>query len=365
MKICLASLTASHYRHLIYHLLDKELDLNFVFGQGNTTVKQMDFSQLKNVKTVSLCPIGKSKIYRMPGACKQMLKSDIIIDDTGILCITSWIILFLSKLLSKKVFLWTHGWYGREGKVKSIIKRIYSALASGTMVYGEYARKLMIENGFNADKIAVIHNSLDYDTQIEIRNSKLQSNIYKEHFRNNYPNLIFIGRLTPTKQLHMILEAMVLLKNKSEFFNLVFVGDGEEEARLRKITEKNGLKDNVWFYGASYGEETNAILLYNADLCVAPGNIGLTAMHALMFGCPCLSHNDFPNQMPEFEAIIPDKTGLFFTRNDTLSLANEISTWFRKHGDDRDLIRQNCYNEIESNWNPYRQLKIISNFILK
>lgn len=55
----------------------------------------------------------------------------------------------------------------------------------------------------------------------------------------------------------------------------------------------------------------NAELIYNADLCVAPGNIGLTAMHAMMFGCPCISHNDFSWQMPEFEAIVPYKTGNF------------------------------------------------------
>ena len=55
--------------------------------------------------------------------------------------------------------------------------------------------------------------------------------------------------------------------------------------------------------GECYSEETNAKLIYNADLCVAPGNIGLTAIHVMMFGCPAITHNDFKWQMPEFEAI--------------------------------------------------------------
>lgn len=38
---------------------------------------------------------------------------------------------------------------------------------------------------------------------------------------------------------------------------------------------------NVWFYGSCYDEQTNAELIYNADMCVAPGNVGLTAIHAM------------------------------------------------------------------------------------
>lgn len=68
---------------------------------------------------------------------------------------------------------------------------------------------------------------------------------------------------------------------------------------------------NVWFYGSCYDEQTNAELIYNADMCVAPGNVGLTAIHAMTFGCPVITHSDFKWQMPEFEAIHPGKTGDF------------------------------------------------------
>lgn len=56
---------------------------------------------------------------------------------------------------------------------------------------------------------------------------------------------------------------------------------------------------------------TNAEFIYNADLCVSPGNVGLTAMHSLVFGCPVITHNCFEWQMPEFEAIQPGITGDF------------------------------------------------------
>ena len=115
----------------------------------------------------------------------------------------------------------------------------------------------------------------------------------------------------------------------------------------------------MWFYGACYDEAANAELIYNADLCVAPGNVGLTAMHSMVFGCPVLTHNDFPLQMPEFEAICENETGSFFKRNDIESLADAISDWFGYNGSRRETIRRNCFKEIDTQWTPNHQMNIL------
>ncbi len=63
---------------------------------------------------------------------------------------------------------------------------------------------------------------------------------------------------------------------------------------------------------------------YNASVCVSPGNIGLTAIHALSFGCPIITHNNFAEQMPEFESIKPSKTGYFYQQGDIADLKDKI-----------------------------------------
>ena len=63
----------------------------------------------------------------------------------------------------------------------------------------------------------------------------------------------------------------------------------------------------------AYDENEIGDLIYNADLCVSPGNVGLTAIHTLTYGTPVLSHANFPNQMPEFEAIDKDFTSFLFS----------------------------------------------------
>lgn len=235
-------------------------------------------------------------------------------------------------------------------------------MATRIITYGNYAREIMIKQGYHPEKISVLHNSLAYSEQIVLRNTDLQSSIYQRHFDNSNQNLIFIGRLKPIKKLDMIIEAMALLKKNGMLLNLTFVGDGEERPMLEKLAEYHDLERNVWFYGACYDERKNAELVFNADLCVAPGNIGLTAMHALMFGCPAITHNDFTHQMPEFEAILPGVTGDFFEFGSVSSLADTILRWFNSNNN-REQVREACFKEIDSRWTPVYQYNAIAKSI--
>lgn len=357
-RICLLSITASHYRKRIYQLMDEHLNCSFIFGKDNSTVKRLDVSEFSDASDIANKYVGKSNWYRQPGLSNRIREYNIIINDLGILCLTSWWIMILAKFRGQKVYTWGHWWYGREGFGKRLLKKAYDKLSDGNFVYGNYARDLMIKNGFNADKLHVIHNSLDYDTQLELRGSLKPTDVYTSHFGNSNPVLCFIGRLTPVKKLDQIIEAVAILKQKGIVYNVVFIGDGEEKDRLVAIVNNKGLVEHVWFYGACYDERTNAELIYNADLCVAPGNIGLTAMHAMMFGCPCVSHDDFPWQMPEFEAISEWKTGLFFKRDNVQSLSDRIEQWFVVNGKLREHIRENCFREIDEKWNPHVQIEI-------
>ena len=217
----------------------------------------------------------------------------------------------------------------------------------------------MSDRGIPLKKLHTIYNSLDYDTQIHIRQSLKLNSLYHNHFENDNKCIVFIGRLTKVKRFDVLIDAVMELKNRGELVNVTFIGDGIERERMERQVNYLGIRNQVWFYGACYDEKTNAELIYNADLCVSPGNIGLTAMHVMMFGCPVITNNNFDTQMPEFEAIQDGVTGGFFNENDSCSLANSISQWFVNHKDDRELVRAACYQEIDSKWNPHVQIEIM------
>lgn len=358
-KICLIYNFAQHYRSNIFSLLDKNLDIDFVFGDKYLNVKKMDYSILKHkvteVKNIEFGPILWQK-----GVIATLFKGyDKYILLGEPMNLSTWIVLLLGRLFNKKVYFWTHGWYGRESWLKAKIKKLYFSCANATMVYGNYARELMIKEGLDSKKLFTIYNSLQYDSQLEIRNTITQTQIYQEHFKNNNPVLVMIGRLNLRKKLNMLIEAVALLHQKGKKFNIVFIGEGDDLKKLEQITIENCLHESVWFYGACYDEKTNAELLYNADMCVVPGDIGLTAIHSLMFGVPVVTHNCFKYQGPEFEAIISGRTGDFYEYGDIHSLADTINSWFVKNRYNRQTIRKACFKEIDDHWNPHVQLKII------
>lgn len=362
MKLCQIYNEAPHYRESLFCAIDNCFDSDFAFGASSGIIQQMDVSKLKGhiyyLKTNKLF-VG----YWQPGLL-SLLKKDY---DTFLMTadahnISVWLFAIIARLLYKRrrVFYWSHGWYGKETKVEKFLKKIFFRLPNGgVFLYGNYARDLMIKEGFNPDKLFVIHNSLAYEKQLAIRKTLHQESIYQNHFGNNDSNLFFVGRLTKVKKLDMAIKALAKCKVDGHHFNLSFIGDGEAKEELMKLTEELGMADRVWFYGACYDEAELGRMIYNADLCVSPGNVGLTAMHSMVFGTPVITHNDFPHQMPEFEAIHEGVTGSFYEYGNVDSLANNIVKWFADHQGRRDEVRRACYHEIDTQWTPQFQIDVL------
>ena len=162
----------------------------------------------------------------------------------------------------------------------------------------------------------------------------------------------------------MVIMALQICKELGRDYNFTLIGDGADRDELERLTKEFKLVDNVWFYGACYDEEKLGNMIYNADVCVSPGNVGLTAMHSMVFGTPVITHDDFAHQMPEFEAIHEGVTGSFFHRGDIDSLAETINNWHDTYQSQREKVRQACYHEIDTQWTPQFQISVIKNVLL-
>lgn len=363
MKIAMLFPYTPSYREGIYKLMDKELEVDWFFcGNAKRNLKMLDYSVLRHCNlTLEEKKIFGPIVYYKGIKRLNFQQYDVIICAGVIRSLSEWWLLQkMSKGMKRpKIFLWTHGWYGKETAIQKMVKKFFFRKVDGFFLYGDYARNEMLKEGFDAKKLHVIKNSLDYDKQLELRNSMSPSDIYHDHFNNNNPTIVFIGRLTPVKKLDLLVKAVGLLKAKGENYNIALIGDGEMREEISSVVNEYDLTSCVWFYGSCFDEKVNAELVYNADLCVAPGNIGLTAMHVMMFGCPAMSHNDFKWQMPEFESIIPGQTGDFFEHDNVEDLARSISHWFTSKSNCREEVRKACYKEIDDHWNPHYQLNVI------
>ena len=239
------------------------------------------------------------------------------------------------------------------------IKKLFFSLSNKVLLYGDWAKNLMLNEGFKSEKLMTIYNSLDLDNQIIIRQSLKETFIYRKYFKNQYPVLLFIGRIQSVKKIDLLIEALKRLNDNNSFCNLMLIGEESTETNLNKLVSDYGLGENVWFYGPSYDEPVLGELIYNASVCVSPGNVGLTAIHCLVYGTPVITHNNFSNQGPEFEAIEQGTTGDFFIENSIYDLCKKIDYWISLNNEQRKIVRERCYEVINKRYNPKVQINIL------
>jgi glycosyltransferase involved in cell wall biosynthesis len=114
----------------------------------------------------------------------------------------------------------------------------------------------------------------------------------------------------------------------------------------------------VAFYGACYDEGVLARLIMAACATVSPGKVGLTAMQSLAYGTPVITHGQWDAQGPEWEAVIPGKTGDLFKYGSSDDLARILRRWTQTVRASQD-VREACIRLIERFYNPVFQRRAI------
>ncbi len=364
MRLCCIFNYAPLYRESIYKKIDDEFDTKFYFAE------ELEHGKPCNIKKLDY-KIFKKKVGRIENRkfIKWGWKSGIqllpyknydafLITADAVLSFIPFLI--ACKILRKPVYAWGHG--NKSWSWKSFgTDRLFVKLITGYFTYGEGGCKKMIDLGVPKKKLHVIYNSLCEKVDVSER-VQLKSDVFLKHFGNNLPTLIFIGRLTKVKQLDWIIRAMSKHQMEGVFYNVLIIGDGPKMSELRELSHQLHVENNLWLYGECYDNNVVNTLLYNADLCVSPGNVGLTALHSMMYGTPVLSNDNDNTQMPEYETIVSGKTGDLYKYNDFDDFCVKIVNWLNANHN-RDLIRGYCYAMINDKWNSNNQMNIFRTII--
>lgn len=359
-KWVLVTNNPSHYRQEIYKKLS-ERGVDFNFATGDFSIAKLDVSIIATKVFESKC-YRLGPFYFVPSSVLRALSYDNIIITGNFFYIHTWLILIIAKLLGKKTYAWGHSWYGREGFLKSYLKKFYFSFAHKILTYGEYAKGLMVANGFDEKKIVPIYNSLSYEKHLKLRKEILYLD---ELAQTKDPYLVFIGRLTHVKRLDLLVNALSRLNPRFPNLRLKFIGQEHDGGALKRLVNELKVDHLVDFLGPSYDERYISTILSGAKVCVSPGNVGLTAIHSLTFGTPVISHDDFPKQMPEFESIVPGLTGYFFKAKDLDSLCEKIELVMLLKDEEYALMRRNCMDEVDHKWNTRKQMQIFTALGLK
>ena len=362
--VCCIFNIGAHYRFPIFTKMADELGCVFYFGDKlESPVKTFDYSQLHGFKGFVRNRFFHHFYWQSGSVGLLFSPYKYYILDGEPYCLSSWAIILLARLCGKKTIAWTHGWYGRESTAKKWLKKMFFSLHSKLMVYSNYAIDLMTKEGISPKKMYCIANSMDSYEEKRIRETLLSSDIYVRHFHNDAPVIIYCGRIQKRKKLETLIDCVKQLQAEGCHVNVVLVGKDVDGVNLAGYANSQGLGQQIWMYGPCYDDRVLGELFYNAHVCVSPGNVGLTAIHSLSFGCPVITHGDFPHQMPEFEAISPGVTGDFFERDNTNDLKDKLKKWISISPQKREQARLEAFKEVDRKWNIDYQIGIIRKVI--
>lgn len=359
----------SHYRKPIYHELANKFNAHFYFGGRlkREKIEKLDLSELSGFKkefriyffrflldwewTFGMIGLAFNKNY------KQYLITP------NVFAINQWFFITICWMLGKEVYTWEHGLKAKKIRLIWLIQhQCFYFFIRGIFLYGNKAKVNMEQLGFRGNKFHVIYNSLNYNESLKLRGEFKSEPLFKKYFNNDDPILVFIGRITKDKKLELLISAHQILMNRGFKCNVVLIGDGEYFTELLSQVRGYNQTDRHWFVGPVYDEIKISRFLCNADICVSPGNIGLTAIHAFSYGLPVITNDNYGMQGPEHEIIDEEVTGMFFKENSSDSLASKIQ-WWLENKKDREFIKRLCYQKIDNFYNPISQIKIFESVL--
>jgi glycosyltransferase involved in cell wall biosynthesis len=372
-RVCIAYPFFPHYRQAVFEeLLRRGAHAYTLMGDDQPSEPSIRawvptgvFAKVFRKARVRCIGPRKKAIYWQWGLVPAALDRsyDTLVIHSGVWWPTTWLMAMLGRISGKQIISWGHGYTRPENGLRGWLRRVYYKLYHQHMTYGHYGKVLLMQTGWQPEAVHVIYNSLDYAQQKHARDAiddgqirALRSQVLGKH--ESLPVAVCVTRLIAVRRLDLLLRAAKVLAEQGSPVVVLLVGDGPQRAELEKLATELGVA--CVFTGAIYDEAKIAKLVMMSQCMVAPGKVGLTAMTALAYGTPVVTHDDPDDQMPEWEAVIPGKTGSTFRKNDIKDLARAIGVWCRVRSEhERADTRRACIEIIEHLWNPTMQCRAV------
>ena len=170
------------------------------------------------------------------------------------------------------------------------IESLSMMMADTILAVSEHTKKAIVrEYGVPAEKIQVVHNSIDKST-IQPLDPENAYHYLSKKKAQGYKVVVNIGRLTRQKNLPNFLRAAQKIVKVAPKTLFMFVGSGEQEYELIELAADLGISRNVIFTGFQRGKEWRDAYAI-ADLFVMPSvsePFGLTPFEAIAYGSPTL-----------------------------------------------------------------------------
>lgn len=307
-------------------LLGFFLDWIHGLAQYNQTVrviclKKGEYTLPDNVKVLSLGKeIGKGKVGYIWSLYKYCLKYRKEYDRVFVHMNPVYVVLvgWLWRLMGKRVSLWfahyqLHPYLRIAEKFCHVV---FTSVRSACLL--DSKKVLPIGQGIDVSKFDI-----------------------KARERQDVMNLLFLGRISPLKELHILIAALAQIP-ENILWRLDIVGDAPNDMSQKYFEEvksqikKHGLKEKVLFHGRV--EHSKTVSFYQkADVFVnmtTQGCFDKTVLEAMSTGCIVVASN------PEYRVVFPTTmvSRLCFQQSDVEDLVKKLNGILKLDVDHRNDI---------------------------
>jgi glycosyltransferase involved in cell wall biosynthesis len=248
---------------ILNHFINNDFDVHLIIFDNRGVLKE----QLS--KEIKVHDLGTPSVMRgMPKCLKTIygIKPDILFTGIGHLNIA------LAPFVPiMKTILPQSKWIARETNIVSLqnqtskYPKLFDWLYRHTyenydniVAQSEDMREDLLKNYFKSEKIVVINNPVDH-----LRVKALSQEKHTLSFEKDKINLLSVSMLREEKRHDLMLKTLALLPNQ---YHLTFVGSGEKELALKRLSRELNIEDRISFEGQQsnpyvYMKEADLFLL--------------------------------------------------------------------------------------------------------
>lgn len=321
---------------VLNNTLDNRICCLFDEGEIYQEIKE------KTNKIFSLKSLNRDKnaiVKSIVEYCKQEKIDVIVVHHGGINCNLVYMML-KKKLPNIKYVRYFHSsfdafWEGRNKLLKGIATKIVMQKAmdiSDKLIFISRAVQKSFEQQFRIkeEKSVIVYNG--------IHQSFFQHEV-KPHFQTPEVKMIFIGRLEKIKGIDILLKAFGQIYERYPTVQLIIVGEGREEQRLKEIAKEMEAGKNIYFVGR---QKYIIQWLDQADIFIYPSiceeGFGISIAEAMARGCIPITFRK--GGIPEL--IQNGKNGLLIEPTDETALAEGVETVIKMEANQKEEIAKNA-----------------------
>ena len=283
------------------------------------------------------------------------VKKDYIIVVSGNPRYLSTILFILkAKLIGAKILWWGHYRSSTSKNWRIKLRLGLMKLANGIIFYteDEVKRYLTSKQRKESRPIIGLNNGIDV---LPIKRFR------KKYISNSRSyEILFLGRVTEKASFDVLVNALQHPKIKDIVLNVIGNNSFDPYLKLDKYNFNNGVKIN--YYGKLIDEKQISNIANRCRVFVYPGSIGLSLIHAMAYGLPCLVHSDSLRHMPEIAAFKEGVTGLTFNRNNPEDLVITLCSMI-SNTSQLDFMSKECLDIIENDFNTKKMTEKFIKFV--